>query len=168
MPTTSKSDPVVAEYSRTAETYDEKWAFYVDATTRETMARLTLRPTDRLLDAGCGTGELLVRRSAKYPEARSLDWTPCPRCSARKAWRPLPRFDAILRRSPPGSRIPQKLASQPRSRRQLYESLGTTTSRLRPCDGFRAFLANDVSGRDHVTAKSPLVLVHATDDTPPT
>ena len=29
------ADPVVAEYARAAEHYDEKWAFYVEATTRE-------------------------------------------------------------------------------------------------------------------------------------
>jgi ubiquinone/menaquinone biosynthesis C-methylase UbiE len=66
----NKPDPVVAEYSRAAETYDETWAFYVDATTRQTMARLSLRPSDRLLDVGCGTGELLVRLAAKYPHAQ--------------------------------------------------------------------------------------------------
>jgi ubiquinone/menaquinone biosynthesis C-methylase UbiE len=53
-----------------AKDYDEKWAFYVDATTRQTMARLSLQSTDRVLDVGCGTGELLTRLAAKYPEVR--------------------------------------------------------------------------------------------------
>jgi ubiquinone/menaquinone biosynthesis C-methylase UbiE len=79
MPTAStKPDPVVAEYSRAAETYDDKWAFYVDATTRQTMARLSLCPTDRVLDVGCGTGELLVRIAAKYPDARLTGLDPVP------------------------------------------------------------------------------------------
>jgi ubiquinone/menaquinone biosynthesis C-methylase UbiE len=52
-------DPVVEEFARLAEDYDAKWSFYVEATTRETLARLSIRPTDRVLDVGCGTGTLL-------------------------------------------------------------------------------------------------------------
>src|SRR5688572_17185886 len=74
----TKPDPVVAEYSRAAEIYDERWAFYVDATTRQTMARLSLLPTDRVLDVGCGTGELLVRVAGKYPDARLAGLDPVP------------------------------------------------------------------------------------------
>ncbi|HEY7239330.1 MAG TPA: class I SAM-dependent methyltransferase [Burkholderiales bacterium] len=62
-------DPVVAEYARSAEKYDEKWAFYVDATTRETLRRMPMTPAARVLDVGCGTGELLMRLRAKYPDA---------------------------------------------------------------------------------------------------
>lgn len=62
-------DPVVTEYAREAEKYDEKWAFYVEATTRETLKRMPMTPKARILDVGCGTGELLRRLGAKYPEA---------------------------------------------------------------------------------------------------
>lgn len=63
------ADPVVAEYAKGAERYDEKWAFYVEATTRETMRRMPMTATARVLDVGCGTGELLRRLRAKYPAA---------------------------------------------------------------------------------------------------
>ena len=63
------NDPVVAEYARAARHYDEKWAFYVEATTRETLRRVPMMPTARVLDVGCGTGELLRRLRAKYPDA---------------------------------------------------------------------------------------------------
>ena len=63
------NDPVVAEYASAAERYDEKWAFYVEATTRETLRRAPMTPTSRVLDVGCGTGELLRRLRAKYPDA---------------------------------------------------------------------------------------------------
>lgn len=63
------ADPVVAEYAKAAQRYDEKWAFYVEATTRETLRRMPMTPTARVLDVGCGTGELLRRLRAKYPRA---------------------------------------------------------------------------------------------------
>jgi ubiquinone/menaquinone biosynthesis C-methylase UbiE len=72
------ADPVVAEYARVAERYDEKWAFYVEATTRETLRRLPMTPGSRVLDVGCGTGELLRRLRAKYPEAVLAGLDPVP------------------------------------------------------------------------------------------
>jgi ubiquinone/menaquinone biosynthesis C-methylase UbiE len=63
------ADPIVAEYAKAAERYDEKWAFYVEATTRETLRRMPMTPATRVLDVGCGTGELLRRLRAKYPDA---------------------------------------------------------------------------------------------------
>jgi ubiquinone/menaquinone biosynthesis C-methylase UbiE len=71
-------DPVVREYALAAEDYDERWSFYVDATTRATMARVDLSAADAVLDVGCGTGELLVRLSAKYPTARLTGLDPVP------------------------------------------------------------------------------------------
>jgi ubiquinone/menaquinone biosynthesis C-methylase UbiE len=53
----------MTEYARLAPQYDARWSFYVEATTRETLTRLSLRPTDRLLDVGCGSGALLHRLS---------------------------------------------------------------------------------------------------------
>ena len=63
------ADPVVAEYAKAAEQYDAKWAFYVEATTRETLRRMPKHASARVLDVGCGTGELLRRLRAKYPSA---------------------------------------------------------------------------------------------------
>lgn len=70
--------PIVKEYSRLAEVYDTKWSFYIEATTRETMRRLTLRPTDRLLDVGCGTGALLHHLSMTHPVAQLSGVDPVP------------------------------------------------------------------------------------------
>jgi len=63
------ADPVVAEYSIAAKDYDTKWSFYIEATTRNTLQRLPVHPNDRVLDLGCGTGELLSRLATAHPNA---------------------------------------------------------------------------------------------------
>ncbi len=73
-----ENNPIVDEYSRLALDYDSKWSFYVNATTRETIRRLKMGPTDRVLDVGCGTGALLYRLASSSPKARlvGLDLVP--------------------------------------------------------------------------------------------
>ena len=65
-------DPVIREYSAEAARYDRRWAFYIEATTRETIARMPLHGGERVLDVGCGKGFLL------YEFTRLL-----PRCTVR-------------------------------------------------------------------------------------
>jgi ubiquinone/menaquinone biosynthesis C-methylase UbiE len=75
---TRPPDPVVTEYARAAKDYDRQWSSYVQATTRETIARIRMRPADSALDVGCGTGELLSRLAARYPDARLAGLDPVP------------------------------------------------------------------------------------------
>lgn len=42
------------------------------------MARLTVGPTDHVLDVGCGTGALLYRIASSYPNARLVGVEPVP------------------------------------------------------------------------------------------
>jgi ubiquinone/menaquinone biosynthesis C-methylase UbiE len=72
------ADPVIAEYAKAAPQYDAKWAFYVEATTRETLRRMPMSATTRVLDVGCGTGELLRRLRAKYQGAMLAGLDPVP------------------------------------------------------------------------------------------
>jgi ubiquinone/menaquinone biosynthesis C-methylase UbiE len=67
--TTEEIDPVVKEYAAHARDYDRTWSFYIEATTHETLKRLPMSSRARVLDVGCGTGELLRRLRAKYPDA---------------------------------------------------------------------------------------------------
>ena len=74
----NQAEPVVKEYAEAAKVYDKKWSFYVNATTLETMSRLRVARSDRVLDVGCGTGELLARLAAKYPAAHLSGLDPVP------------------------------------------------------------------------------------------
>jgi ubiquinone/menaquinone biosynthesis C-methylase UbiE len=69
---------VLEEYARLAPQYDRRWSFYVTATSRETLTRLRIRPTDSVLDVGCGTGALLAHLSAAVPRAQLAGIDPSP------------------------------------------------------------------------------------------
>ena len=66
---TANHDPVVKEYATQARDYDRAWSFYIEATTQETLKRVPMSAEAKVLDVGCGTGELLRRLRAKYPNA---------------------------------------------------------------------------------------------------
>ncbi|MBT4489464.1 MAG: methyltransferase domain-containing protein [Rhodospirillaceae bacterium] len=77
---------VAREYSHLADRYEDKWAFYVEATVRETMYRLPPDLGHRVLDIACGTGALLRAVRAAYPAAEltGTDLSPEMLAQARK------------------------------------------------------------------------------------
>lgn len=75
-------DPVVTEYSRLARQYDKRWSFYIEATTSATIARLSLAPTGRVLDVGCGTGALLEKIARQFPQVTVVGVDPVPQMLA--------------------------------------------------------------------------------------
>jgi SAM-dependent methyltransferase len=71
-------EALLREYRRLAPRYDRRWAHYVQATARATARRIGLRPGERLLDVGCGTGALLELLGRRCPGARLAGIDPCP------------------------------------------------------------------------------------------
>jgi ubiquinone/menaquinone biosynthesis C-methylase UbiE len=59
----TEPDLVSTKYAKLASHYDSKWPFYVAATIHNTIARLSPAPGHRVLDVGCGTGQLLCTLS---------------------------------------------------------------------------------------------------------
>lgn len=60
-------DRLKEEYARLAPQYDTRWSTYVERSVWETLRRIDVRPDDRILDVGCGTGVLLERLSVETP-----------------------------------------------------------------------------------------------------
>lgn len=69
---------LLKEYARLARRYDRRWSFYIEAGVGETTRRLDLKPTDRLLDVGCGTGALLHVLSHSFPAMQLAGIDPSP------------------------------------------------------------------------------------------
>ena len=74
---------VLREYTRLAPEYDTRWSFYVATTVRETLRRLEVRPGDKVLEIGCGTGALLEQIRRGHPEVHLTGVDPCVEMLAR-------------------------------------------------------------------------------------
>ena len=68
----SELQEVRQEYASLAGEYDQRWSNYIAATTERTIQPLSLRPGDRLLDVGCGTGVLLEQLRTKWPAVQTV------------------------------------------------------------------------------------------------
>ena len=55
------------KYADLASIYDARWSFYIQSTLSETIKRLNLHASDRILDIGCGTAVLLQKILAEHP-----------------------------------------------------------------------------------------------------
>lgn len=62
--------PVAAEYRSLAGRYHRRWARYVQASVRATLARAAVVDGEHVLDVGCGTGVLLGELIQQTPGAR--------------------------------------------------------------------------------------------------
>ncbi len=60
-------DPVRREYSRLAARYDRRWSSFNEATVAATLGRIAVSGRERILDAGCGTGNLILRLRERWP-----------------------------------------------------------------------------------------------------
>jgi SAM-dependent methyltransferase len=72
------TDPVLKEYRRLAPDYDERWSSYIATSLEQTLRRLELRPGERILDVGCGTGALLSLLSESAPTVQLSGVDPVP------------------------------------------------------------------------------------------
>lgn len=67
----TKLDPVRRSYDVLAGSYDTRWRRYLDATLALALEPLKLTGNERVLDVGCGTGELGRRLLERWPRLRA-------------------------------------------------------------------------------------------------
>lgn len=91
-----------------AEGYDKSMGF-VSRYGQDAMSWLDPKPGDRILDFGCGTGDLAARIAAEGADVEGVDISPemierartkypelVFHCADAKTWRPAERFDAVF------------------------------------------------------------------------
>ncbi len=57
---------VIEEYTSIAKIYEDKWKKYLASTEEAILEQLKLKGNETILDAGCGTGSLLIALQKKY------------------------------------------------------------------------------------------------------
>jgi ubiquinone/menaquinone biosynthesis C-methylase UbiE len=61
---------VTAPYDKQANRYDQRWRRYITRTLGFLKASISFRPSETILDVGCGTGEFERLLLSEYPEQR--------------------------------------------------------------------------------------------------
>lgn len=78
----NSNNQILKEYSRLAENYDDRWDFYIKTSLQETLKRIDIKPGQKILDVGCGTGVLLETLSEKHPDLMLAGIEPTPKMLA--------------------------------------------------------------------------------------
>ncbi|HEX5442210.1 MAG TPA: class I SAM-dependent methyltransferase [Pirellulales bacterium] len=76
--------PVRQAYDRLADEYDTRWRRYIDASVQLALEAVELQGRERVLDLGCGTGQLEARLLARWSQLQitGVDVSPNMLCKA--------------------------------------------------------------------------------------
>lgn len=67
-----KNHSAVKQYKNLACSYDSRFQKYIEATTNKVAASTNIAPGAKVLDLGCGTGEMLFKLGQEYPNVGLL------------------------------------------------------------------------------------------------
>jgi len=100
-PTIRDASAVAERYERLASHYDTRWRGYTERTLRYALDSLQCTGTERVLDVGCGTGELAHLACERWPSITliGVDVTAAMVAVARRKLRGAPRASFVLARS---------------------------------------------------------------------
>ena len=68
----SDNDSTIKQYKKLAKSYNFRFPSYLKVITDKVAAIANITPGDRVLDLGCGTGELIFRLAQEYPATGEL------------------------------------------------------------------------------------------------
>lgn len=99
------------QYKKLAPSYNSRFPSYLQVTTGKIAATANIMPDDRVLDLGCGTGELLFTLAQKFPAANEFVGIDLSEEMLKLAKSKLDAFKAVSLRSGNIEQIPYPDAS---------------------------------------------------------
>ncbi|MDO8515972.1 MAG: class I SAM-dependent methyltransferase [bacterium] len=89
-------EKINARFEKGESVYDKKFLSYMAGVSEHILARADMHPSDRVLDLGCGTGELLMKLHKQEPHLKmllGLDLSESMIVEARKKFKDIPLME---------------------------------------------------------------------------
>ena len=86
---------LISHYRRLASKYDTRFSSYLDRVIAKIIEKTNLQPSDKILDIGCGTGELLIKMYRAEPRVGELAGIDASEAMLRQAEKKLKNMSVV-------------------------------------------------------------------------